>query len=235
MKRRTTATAMLVLLAALPVAAAPNQALDNILVSRTNGIGKLQIWPGCRMEYIDHSPKDAGIELRVTVRLLDDCDDMLAEVRNESYEPAGQNMANVTVVEFEKQDNGEAFITMRFDEPSSFEVEQVVVGWIEVSVNTNIDSRTLPASVPKPVNAAPAVVAVPNPRPRVSTPPQTRSTPARRSSRSLEPRNVEASGQGEYAVQLGVFDARPRLSDDCYKPAHTLVSPIGPSLDSSAK
>ena len=138
--------------------AAPNQALDNILVSRKNGVGKLQIWPGCRMEYLDHSPKDAGIELRVTVRLLDDCDDLLAEVGNESYEPAGQNMANVSVVEFEKQGNGEAFITLRFDEPSSFEVEQVVVGWIEVSVNTNLDSQTLPAAVPEPITTAPAVV-----------------------------------------------------------------------------
>ncbi len=179
--------------------AGPNLALDNVLVYRSDGVSQLQIRPACRMQYLDHSPAKEGIELRVHLRLLDNCADLLADVVTERYQPAGQRLANVTDVEFERvPDSDEAYLTLHFSQPSSYAVDPVVLGRILIDVDTNIDPGTLPANVPESLEAPAAVEPPPIAAPTPTAP--------RRIVRSPPRQAPAGQDSGRYAVQLGVFD-----------------------------
>lgn len=188
----------------LPVSVclAANVALDNILLSKTNGVTTVQIWPGCRMQYVDHSPYDAGLEVRIRVSLGPDCDALMENVVSERYAPTSLHLANVQEVVFERFNARDTFVLIRFEEPQRFDIRQISVGWLEVYVDTNIPSSTLPAALP-PVIAAPGAVqsaksSLPPSRP--TRPPS--AAPVRPSKRV----NVPPSVSGDYVVQLGVFD-----------------------------
>ena len=181
------------------VQAGPNLALDNVLVYRSNGVSQLQIRPACRMQYLSHSPANEGVELRVHLRLLEDCGELLADIGTERYQPAGQRLANVTDVEFERvADSDEAYLTLYFSQPSSFAVDSVVLGRILIDVDTNIDPRTLPANVPESLEPPPAAEPPPIRAPLPTEP--------RRVVRAPRQQAPSGQGTGRYAVQLGVFD-----------------------------
>jgi hypothetical protein len=180
-----------------PVIAATNLALDNILVSKTNGITRLQIWPACRMSYIDHLPANTGLEIRIRVRTDGGCAVLLNGIESETYRPLGRRLGSVSEIEFEVHDDGDSFITVRFTTPQRFEVRRERLNWIEVFVDTNVDSQTLSANVPPPLRVEP-----PQPLPRPATPSSSASPPRR----ALRRRQVSSAANGEFVVQLGVFD-----------------------------
>lgn len=188
--------------------AAPNLALDNILVSKTNGVTNIQIWPGCRMRYIDHLPTGAGLELRIRVRLDGECNELLEEVSSEVYQPQGRRLGNVSDIRFDVINSGETFITLHFNTPQQFNVRQHTVGWIEVFVDTNVDSRSLPANVLPPLQAPPALPEAPPAIVRAPDP-----APVARPRREVTRRQVAPSQTGEYVVQLGVFESVERAAD----------------------
>ncbi len=205
MSRLGNALVTAVALLSSPAAGASNEALDNILISKQDGVTNVQIWPACTMRYVDHSPALAGVELRIRVRIDGDCAARLREVTTEAYRPLGRRLGNVTEVLFDALDNGDTFITLRFSEPQQFDVRQHTVGWIEVFVDTNIDSQTLPANAPPPLRAEPEIAPPPAiadapvaPRPRTAT----RRAPSQR--------QVAPSTSGELVVQLGVFESVDR-------------------------
>lgn len=184
--------------------AAVNVAVDNILVSKTNGISSVQLWPACRMRYVDHSPFESGLEVRVRINIGPDCDALLGDVISERYAPPSLHLANVDEIVFDQLSPRDIFITFRFKEPQKFEVRQHTVGWIELYVDTLADSETLSAATADPL-------------PRASSPqpaaPSRRTTPLRRTSplpaaEAKQPthRDVPPSSNGDFVVQLGVFD-----------------------------
>ena len=186
--------------------AGPNVALDNILLSKVNGITKVEIWPACSMRYVEHSPQDAGLELRIRVSTGPDCTDLFTEVTGERYMQSSLRLANVTDISFDRLNDRDIFISLYFDSPQTFEVRQHQVGWIEVFVDTNVMSASLPANKPAPLNrprvpetagamaSMPTVVNRRSPPPRQDPPPQ----PVTRAS-------IKPSAEGDYVVQLGVF------------------------------
>ncbi len=195
----------ILLAALLPVLAQAeaNVALDNILLSKTNGIATVQIWPACRMRYVDHSPFDAGLEVRIRVALGPDCNELIDELVAETYAPTSLHLGNVSEVVFERFNPRDTFLLLRFREPQKFDIRQHSVGWIEVHVDTTIPSSTLPAALPPAVDAPKpgqaARSSLPDPRPRAASP---ATPPAKPSTRV----NVPPSSTGDYVVQLGVFD-----------------------------
>jgi len=180
-----------------------NVALDNILLSKTNGITTVQIWPSCRMRYVDHSPFDAGLEVRIRVALGPDCNEVLEDFVSERYAPTSLHLGNVSEVVFEHSNSRDTFVLLRFREPQKFDIRQHMVGWIEVHVDTTIPSNTLPAALPPPIDVADPVRAarssLPAPRPRI----ESRAPLPAKSSKRV---NVPPSSTGDYVVQLGVFD-----------------------------
>jgi len=179
--------------------AAPNVAIDNVLVSKVDGIATIQIWPGCKMEYVRHLPSSSGLELRIEVRADGECADMLDGVSSERYLPAGRRLGNVDNIAFDIASDGRQYITLNFDEPQSFTVQQHTVGWIEVFVDTAVESSTLSANLPPPLEAPPVATRNSVLIPESSQAPRT-SVPRRRTSATTP----DESGE-EFVVQLGVF------------------------------
>ena len=193
--------------ASISALAEQNEVLDNILVSKVNGITTLQIWPGCELKYVDHTPSEAGMELRIRVEAGSDCDEILTDFQTEVYLPLGRRMGKVNDITFDALNKRDTFITLHFTEPQKFQVKQHTVGWIEVFVDTTVASASLPPNVPPPlVKPAPAA-----PKPRVfaasEAPPRT--APTRRQTPTRQ--NVPTSSQGDFVVQLGVFES-PELA-----------------------
>ena len=185
--------------------AAANVAIDNILVSKTSGVTNVQIWPGCRMRYVDHTPVVAGLELRIRVRTDGECAELLEGVSTEVYLPLGRRLAGVSEVRFDALGNGDTFITLQFDSPQQFDVRQHTIGWIEVFVDTTVDTDVLPADVPPPLDLEPEVA---EPPPALVREAERPSAPARRWSPTR--RQVAPSRTGEFVVQLGVFESIDR-------------------------
>lgn len=185
--------------------AAANTAIDNILLSKTNGVSTVQIWPACQMRYVDHTPFDAGLEVRIRIAPGADCDAYVDEFANERYAPASLHLANVEDIVFERFNPRDVFITVRFEEPQKFEVRQTTIGWIEVYVDTLVNSATLPQVRAPPVSASQGPASVSS-LPQARTP-ATSSPPASRAPRTtVSPTPAPVSKTGEYVVQLGVFD-----------------------------
>ena len=184
------------------VFAASNVALDNILVSKKSGVTNVQIWPGCRMHYIDHLPTGAGLELRIRVRVDGECSELLQGVATEVYLPQGRRLGNVSDVRFESLATGDTYITLRFDMPQQFDVRQHTIGWIEVFVDTTADTESLPANVLPPLRTSPG----PATPPPVVTQDLPRQPPAPLR-RVPSRRQITPSDTGEFVVQLGVFES----------------------------
>jgi cell division septation protein DedD len=206
---RHTAIFAALLLTVLPgvAGAAANVAVDNILVSKTNGISSVQLWPACRMRYIDHSPSGSGLEVRVRVSVGPDCDALIAEVVSERYAPPNLHLANVDEIVFDKLSPRDTFITFRFEGPQKFEVRQHTVGWIELYIDTVADSKTLSAATAAPLPRPPSEASPESSLSALRTAPvqsaRPRSSEPVRSSRQAD---VAPSSDGDFVVQLGVFD-----------------------------
>ncbi len=196
---------IVVMLVSGAAAAAPNLALENILVSKTNGVTNVQIWPACRMRYVDHAPGGIGLELRIRVSASGECSELLEGVSSEVYLPGGRRLGGVSDVRFDALASGDTFITLRFDRPQQFDVRQHTIGWIEVFIDTNVDSRTLPANLPPPLDTEPDP-AVPPPSLAVEPPPRPAAAPRRAPTR----RQAAPSEIDEFVVQLGVFESVDR-------------------------
>lgn len=193
--------------------AGPNVAIDNILMSKVNGVTKVEIWPGCTMRYIDHSPTTAGLEVRIRVAAGPECTELLDAVASERYSPSSLRLGNVEEVIFDRFSNRDTYITLKFLEPQKFEIRQHQVGWIEVFVDTTVASASLPASRPDPIAAQtqPPPPVVPGLRPQVQ---DRRTVPAQRTSRPTTRVNVPPSNTGDIVIQLGVFsNAAPAIAE----------------------
>lgn len=203
---RHIAPLLVLLVTALPGMgrAAVNVAVDNILVSKTNGISSVQLWPACRMRYIDHSPFGSGLEVRVRVSIGPDCDAVIGNVISERYAPPSLHMANVDEIVFDQLSPRDIFITFRFKDPQKFEVRQHTVGWIELYIDTLADSKTLSAATANPLPR------VSSPKPAVSSlqtlKPQPLSPRPDAEVKRSTPRDIPPSSNGDFVVQLGVFD-----------------------------
>ena len=192
--------------------AGPNVALDNILLSKVNGVSKLEIWPGCTMRYMDHDPRDAGLEVRIRVSVDAECEGNLEGVQSERYMQSSLRLANVDEVSFDRVNHRDTFITLRFSEPQKFEVRQHQVGWIEVFVDTTIASASLPATKPPPLTAPESDLGETSPPVALSVrPTRPESQPA--PTRPAERVNVPPKPKGDFVVQLGIFsDPAPALA-----------------------
>ena len=181
-------------------AVAQNLALENILVSKRNGLTNIQIWPACRMRYVDHTPGKAGLEMRIRVTADGDCVSLLEQVTDEVYLPMGRRLGSLSDVRFEDTGSGESYITLSFTSPQQFSVRQHSVGWIEVFVDTNVDSSTLPAAVPPPIEST-----VPGDLGPAAPLPETLPVPARAPVERPSRRQATADANENYVIQLGVF------------------------------
>lgn len=184
--------------------AAGNVAIDNILLSKTDGVTTVQLWPACRMRYVDHSPLDAGIQVRIRVTVDPGCEALLDDVVSERYAPSSLHLGNVEEVVFERFSPRDTFIHLHFREPQKFEIRQHMVGWIEVYVDTRVDSETLPAAVADALPSAEVPerrqpMLKPSAAPRTAARPASTDGPSRRV-------NVPPSSSGDFVVQLGVFE-----------------------------
>jgi cell division septation protein DedD len=207
--RKLLLTALLLAIASPPAAiAAANAALDNILISKTNGVATIQIWPACRMRYVDHSPFDAGVELRIRVSMSPECDALLDDIVSERYSPSSLRLGGVEELVFERFNPRDTFILLRFKSPQKFEIRQHSVGWIEVYVDTNVDSASLPAATAKPPPQANPPATTSSMLGALATRPArpSPSAPVRPSNRV----NVPPSSSGDFVVQLGVFEDADR-------------------------
>ena len=190
--------------------AGPNVALDNILMSKVNGVTKIEIWPGCTMRYVDHTPADAGLELRIRVLTDLNCAAILSDVSTERYAPSSLRLGNVNEVLFDRLSDRETYITLLFDAPQKFEIRQHQVGWIEVFVDTTVVSTSLPAArpaplAPGPTETAPAAASLPRSvvdRTSIDRPRADRGPTPGQGTRNV---NVAPAASGDYVVQLGVF------------------------------
>jgi len=207
-RRRATLVFIAVLACPASLVAGPNVALDNILMSKVDGVTKVEIWPGCTMRYVDHSPLNAGVELRIRVAVDPVCAEQLDAVVSERYAPSSLRLGNVEDIVFDRFSERDTFITLNFSEASKFEVRQHQVGWIEVFVDTTVASASLPASRPEPrPSAAPTAPLPPARRPEIRDRRAARSRPAARV-------NVPPSATGDIVIQLGVFaDAAPAIAE----------------------
>jgi len=217
--RRHIASLVMLLVAVLPDIgrAAVNVAVDNILVSKTNGISSVQLWPACRMRYVDHSPFGSGLEVRIRVSVGPDCEAIIGEVVSERYAPPSLHLANVDEIVFDQLSPRDIFITFRFKEPQKFEVRQHTVGWIELYIDTLADSQTLSAATADPL-----------PRESVQKPPESslgaltsrpvRPVPGTRTTPPA-PAEVPPSSSGDFVVQLGVFDDAARAEQALFSSA----------------
>ena len=178
---------------------AANVAIDNILISKVSGVTTVQIWPACQMQYINHSPKQAGRELRIRVSTSPACYDLFGEVAAERYSQSSLRLGNVTEVLFDSLNARDTYITLRFAEPQQFLVRQHAVGWIEVDVDTTVDSATLPPNMPDPLK--PEILPEPSSSSLLADrpPPQHAPEPSARV-------NPPPSTKGGFVVQLGVFE-----------------------------
>ncbi len=199
-----------------------NEAFDNILMSKVNGVAMMQIWPACKMDYVSHTPAEAGTEMRIRINTSSECVELLSEVTTEIYRPIGRRMGNVDEVVFDAINRSDAYITLRFKKPQKYEVRQHTIGWIEIFVDTNVDSASLPAAAPPPLVAPRA----PQPTRRVfaTTEPQRRSFPSPRVSpeRCISPEQstrlqVSPGSTGNFVVQLGVFESVDRAVTELLK------------------
>lgn len=201
-RQLTTFLAAAVLLSPGIVHADANVALDNILLSKTNGITTIQIWPGCHMRYVDHSPFEAALEVRIRVTLGPECEALLDDTVSERYAPSSLHLGNVETITFQRFSPRDTFLEVQFREPQRFDIRQHTVGWIEVFVDTNVPSSTLPAAVPPPREHP----IEPERSARSSIDRLPGQSAPRRSARPASRVNVPPSSTGDFVVQLGVFD-----------------------------
>jgi len=183
------------------VLAASNDAFDNVLVSRKNGVTTIQIWPACEMQYRSHTPSDAGNELRISVEPSGECAAELGEVTTEMYRRSEFRLGNVSEIAFDRVSGKGDFVSLFFNQPQKFTVRQHPVGWIEIFVDTNVPSASLAENKPAPLRA-------PSPPP----PPVAPIYAAGSMAQSVAPaparptrRQVAPSATGNFVVQLGVF------------------------------
>lgn len=182
--------------------AASNDALENVLVSKRNGVTTVQIWPACQMDYQGHTPTEAGTELRISVRAGSDCAELLSEVSTEMYRRSELRLANIKEITFDKVGGSGEYISLFFSAAQKFDVRQHPVGWIEIDVDMNVASTSLAANAPPPLRAAPSP---PAPLPALVT--SIPAVPA--SSRRPQParQQVAPSATGDFVIQLGVFSS----------------------------
>ena len=128
-----------------------NEAFDNILMSKVNGVTTMQIWPACKMDYVSHTPAEAGTEMRIRISTSSECVKLLNETTTEVYLPIGRRMGNVDEVVFDAINRSDAYITLRFKKPQKYDVRQHPIGWIEIFIDTNVDSACTSISA-KPVS-----------------------------------------------------------------------------------
>ena len=90
-----------VFLAAASVAVAgPNMALDNVLVSRKNGVGQLQIRPACRMQYLSQSAAFSTLTVHVIP------DELSQPIEVAGWRPGGNTRCTGSAKRFHIFDSG---------------------------------------------------------------------------------------------------------------------------------
>ncbi|MFW2405546.1 MAG: tetratricopeptide repeat protein [Gammaproteobacteria bacterium] len=147
----------------LPAAVAAERAIADVQFSRQGTQSSAKIALGCRMRYLDHTPKGGGTEVRIRFVLEAECRSALSGVRNELYRPPGRRMGLIEDLEFESFAIDNASLIVRFEEPIAFSVSQgALLNQVRVTVDT-----ALPVAQ---TAVEPPPVAVP-----VTTPPTSRS------------------------------------------------------------
>lgn len=135
--------------------------MDEIRVSRTGDVSTTEIELGCAMRYLDHTPSDGGIELRVRLALGFDCRNTLRGTLNTLRRPRAGRLSHLSEIEFDAISADKAMITLRFERPVAFEVRQTSNEYLlTVIVDTG---RSTPLVAP-PVPPVATTESVPSPR-----------------------------------------------------------------------
>jgi tetratricopeptide (TPR) repeat protein len=178
---RNPCTAAFALAAALLICAADTRAADraiaDVQMSRSGSTATAEFSLGCRMRYLDHSPRGGGTEVRIRLTLGGDCRTSLGGMSNELFRPPGRRMGFIDSVEFENFAIDDALLIVRFEQPVGFSVSQ---GAAQSSLRVDIDTTAVAAAeATPPTTSIPPGVSTPTPptvtrkplRPVTATPP----------------------------------------------------------------
>ena len=131
--------------AAVPASATP---VEYVRLSRTGSVTTMEIELGCAMRYLDHSPAQSGIELRVRLELGQDCINALRNTPTARYRPAGSRLANLASLDFEATGRSEAMVVLRFERPVKFRLHQTANQYLLTLLVQ--ETGAAPPSVPPP-------------------------------------------------------------------------------------
>jgi hypothetical protein len=105
-------------------ASAANRAIEEVRLSRANGVATVDVVLSCPVEYLDHVPA-AGSEITVRLELSAECVEALGTgIRSELHEPPRSTVAAMRQVQFDTRDGREARVTVRVGPPQRFVVRQ---------------------------------------------------------------------------------------------------------------
>lgn len=129
------------------------RAIDDIRLSRIGEVATAEIELGCAMSYLDHTPSQGGLELRIRLALGYDCRIALSGTLNALYRPPGSQMARLSDIEFDKVKPDLATLTLRFEQAVAIEVRQTANKHrLTVVIDT---SGAMPSVRPTPLHSPP--------------------------------------------------------------------------------
>lgn len=121
------------------------EALGEIRVSRVGSKSTVDIEFTCALRYIDHQQLAGGTELRIQLSTGQDCRLALRDVSGDLRRPLSGRLANVSEIEFLKDDPGGATLVVRFNGANYSEVLQTANEHL-LTINVDTDAGLLAAS-----------------------------------------------------------------------------------------
>ena len=158
------------------IAPAAGQGLEDIRMSRSQGVATADVTLGCSMRYLNHGPSTGGAELTIRLGLGPDCNRLISGIHSELSRPQGRDMGGLQDVELTSISPGQATLTFRFYHPVGFSVSQgASLNGLRVRIETGSNKRAATPTAPptpRPVTPAPQP-----PPPRTAQAPQEPSRP----------------------------------------------------------
>ena len=134
------------------------QAIEDVHMSRQAEIATAEVIMGCGMRYVGHQPKEAGIELRISLGLEPDCARVISSLHSELRYPRGGDMGAIGDVEFSRTTPDRATLIFHFQVPVRFNIKQ------------GADFKAVRVNITRDVGATQAIVRRAEPPTRPSLP-----------------------------------------------------------------
>ena len=113
------------LLAASHGARASASALQNVLISRSDGVAIIEIRFSCSHRFASQSPQGSATTFEISLTLVDQCDSVQAgDGGRASTRPAGREIVALDEVDYVARDRGEATVKLLFNRPVQIDVQQ---------------------------------------------------------------------------------------------------------------